>query len=287
MQSRSTGLKILFLHLAFALALLSPPIHSRGREVLQREPKGASGDTTYNQTDGNGRKQGFWMKRYPNGKVAYRAQFRDDRPVGRTLRYNEKGILIADLYHTPAGRKTKAKIYDDAGKLIATGNYVNQRKDSVWTLLSNGRVVAREGYALGEREGAWEYYSDEGQLAARERWRKGRLEGRQEKYYNSGALSSFWTAHDGLEDGPAATLYTSGRPKLTGQFAKGKREGVWLQHSVDGKSVDTLEYRRGELIRGTIQPNADSALNAMYKNAGKLREPTDPGDSPRSGYPYR
>ena len=267
MQSRPTGLKILFLHLAFALALLSPPIRSQGREVLQREPRGASGDTTYNQTDGKGRKQGFWMKRYPNGKVAYRAQFRDDRPVGRTLRYNEKGILIADLYHTPAGQKTKAKIYDDAGKLIATGNYVNQRKDSVWTLLSNGRVVAREG--------------------VRERWRKGRLEGRQEKYYNSGALSSFWTAHDDLEDGPAATLYTSGRPKLTGQFAKGKREGVWLQHSVDGKSVDTLEYRRGELIRGTIQPNADSALNAMYKNAGKLREPTDPGDSPRSGYPYR
>ena len=39
-------------------------------------------DTIFNQTDQNKLKQGFWKKSYPNGKVAYRGFFKDDKPRG-------------------------------------------------------------------------------------------------------------------------------------------------------------------------------------------------------------
>lgn len=233
-------------------------------------------DTTFNQTDRKGRKQGFWKKYYRNGQVAYRAQFQDGHPIGCTRRYNEKGVLIATLHHDAKHGIAKAKIYNDEGSLIAIGNYRDQRKDSIWTLYSGGRVVAREAYANGEKEGTWERYSDAGVLASREHWRHGVREGRQESYFADGRLQAFWTAHEGVEDGPSATLYTSGRPRLKGQFTKGLREGLWVAYNVDGSPQDTLIFSQGKLVKGTVGGgDADSALRLIYRNVGKLREPTE------------
>lgn len=276
-------LALLFsMHLLVSLfALEAATAHVQVRERPRGEA--SSADTTFNQTDSKGRKQGFWKKLYRNGRVAYRTQFRDDKPIGRTLRYNEKGVLIAELEHSTIQKGvSRARIYDDEGRLIAVGNYCNQQKDSVWTLYSHDRVVARESYANGVKEGAWERFSDKGVLASREHWRKGKLEGRQESYFANGKLQSFWTARKGLEDGPAVTLYTSGRPRLKGQFRNGLREGLWVMYNVDGTPQDTLIFERGRLIKGTAGGDADSALRAIYQNAGKLREPTE-SENPYQG----
>lgn len=278
-KTRVGGVLILMALLFSALLPRSPLGNStasaRGLSDALPQRAAASSDTLFNQTDSRGRKQGFWKKYYRNGQVAYRAQFRDDRPVGRTRRYNEKGVLIADLQHSERDGLSRAKIYDDDGHLIAVGNFRNQLKDSIWTLYSGRHVVAREGYKNGEKDGAWERYSDEGVLATREHWRKGKLEGRQERYFADGRLQSFWTARGGVEDGPAVTLYTSGRPKLKGQFVNGLREGQWVMYDVDGKAQDTLVFERGRLIKGSLGGDADSALHSIYKNAGKLKEPME------------
>lgn len=270
--------------LSFALCMLPTPSRC-GQRSLEQQMR-SSTDTLFNQTDSKGRKQGFWKKQYRNGKVAYRAQFRDGRPVGRTQRYNEKGILIADLRHAPSGSLSRAKIYDDEGNLIAVGNYYNQVKDSVWTLYSNGRVVAREGYSRGVKDGTWERYSDGGRLASREQWRNGVLEGRQEEYFANGKLQSFWTAHNGLEDGPSATLYTSGRPRLKGQFVGGLREGVWILYGLDGAAEDTLVFQKGNLIRQSVKSDVDGAIRTMYQNMRKLHEPRESDGDVHSGSPY-
>lgn len=268
-------LAMLFSMCLFPSLFAHKTVAARTRMSDRRGRAASSADTAFNRTDSKGRKQGFWKKHYRNGRVAYRAEFHDDRPVGITRRYDEKGVLIAELRHARQTDLTRAKIYDDEGHLIAVGNYRAQRKDSVWTLYSGGRVVAREGYANGVKEGAWERYSDGGVLASRERWHNGALEGRQERYFANGQLQGFWTARRGVEDGPAATLYTSGRPKLQGQFVQGQREGRWVMYNLDGTPQDTLLFSQGKLIKGSLGGDADSALHSIYQNAGKLREPTE------------
>ena len=37
---------------------------------------------TQNLTDAAGKKQGQWVKNYPNGKIMYEGTFKDDKPVG-------------------------------------------------------------------------------------------------------------------------------------------------------------------------------------------------------------
>jgi hypothetical protein len=51
----------------------------------------AQTDTVFNQLVDNGLKQGFWRKRYANGKPAYSAYFVDDKPLGVLVRYHENG----------------------------------------------------------------------------------------------------------------------------------------------------------------------------------------------------
>jgi hypothetical protein len=46
---------------------------------------GQSG-TEINKTDQQGRKQGQWIKKYPNGNIQYEGIFRDDHPVGEIKR---------------------------------------------------------------------------------------------------------------------------------------------------------------------------------------------------------
>lgn len=274
---RFKGIALLLLLCAVCLAPGS--LEAAGWSKIQQQGQvvNTASDTIFNQTDNRGRKQGHWKKVYRNGRVAYRAQFCDGHPIGRTLRYNEDGILIADLRHDRTGRRSRARIYDDKGNLIAEGNYCGQLKDSVWTLYSDGRVTAREGYECGVKNGIWEWYSDAGRLAIRERWQAGKQEGKQEEYFDNGSLRYFWTARNGMEDGPSATLYTSGRPQLKGQFQKGKRTGIWVLYDVDGTAKDTLEFRDGDLVRSYLKPNVDNALRQIYQNAGKIQEPTGPG----------
>ena len=54
-------------------------------------------DTTWNQTDALGQKQGHWKKYDPDGNMIYRGYFKDGKPVGRMERYYADGTRRAEL----------------------------------------------------------------------------------------------------------------------------------------------------------------------------------------------
>ena len=49
---------------------------------------GQSGEDI-NITDQTGKKQGLWIKKYPNGNIQYEGIFKNDHPVGEFKRYSE------------------------------------------------------------------------------------------------------------------------------------------------------------------------------------------------------
>ena len=73
-----------------------------------------------NKTDDIGLKHGKWEKRYPNGNVRYKGQFKDGEPFGVFQYFYKNGKLKATNNHV--GDATVANhVYHTNGKIKAKG----------------------------------------------------------------------------------------------------------------------------------------------------------------------
>ena len=64
-----------------------------------------------NVTDANGKKQGKWSKSYPNGKVKYSGEFKDDKEVGTFSYYSKDGKLTQTIEYSQDGKVGQAKFF--------------------------------------------------------------------------------------------------------------------------------------------------------------------------------
>lgn len=232
------------------------------------------GDTLFNQTDTKGRKQGPWKKYYPNGKLAYRAHFKDNRPVGLMLRFNEQGVMTARIVYSPDGHIGRATIFDHNGHCIAKGNYLEQQRDSVWTFYNGSIVVSRESYAKGQRSGLSEHFTDQGVLVERRNYLYDKLEGRQQVFFPNGQIQMQWQMHNGISVGPYFSCYPSGLIMIKGQYLLDLPDGDWIYYDAKGRPTDTLRYQTGKLLNPEVLPNADSLFRLMEANRGRIPEPS-------------
>jgi antitoxin component YwqK of YwqJK toxin-antitoxin module len=96
------------------MGLLASPVHAQ------------------NKKDSKGRKQGVWEKYYSDGKtMLYTGQFKDDQPVGEFKYYFESGKIKSIVQHETRER-SYAWFYFENEQLLSEGQYMNQKKDSVW-----------------------------------------------------------------------------------------------------------------------------------------------------------
>ena len=89
-----------------------------------------------NQTDSKGRKQGHWIKRYPDQTILYEGYFKDDHPVGEFKRYYEDKTLKSVLQFSNNGKEAIAILYHPNGNIASKGKYVNQKKEGKWQFFS-------------------------------------------------------------------------------------------------------------------------------------------------------
>jgi len=82
--------------------------------------------TDLNKTDQQGRKQGHWIKKYPNGTILYEGTFINDKPVGEFKRYNSNNTLKSILIYSSDSREADATIYHPNGFISSKGKYVDQ-----------------------------------------------------------------------------------------------------------------------------------------------------------------
>ena len=105
-----------------------------------------------NKTDAKGKKQGEWKKLYENGFVRYQGQFKDDKPFGTFNYYFDTGKPSLIMNYDGVIARTLA--FYDEGKIKAKGNYVNQKKDSIWIYYSlAGYKVSEELHVNGLKQG--------------------------------------------------------------------------------------------------------------------------------------
>jgi len=199
----------------------------------------------YNQIDSKGRRQGIWMDFYANGQKRYEGEFKNDKCKGTFHYYDEQGNLKATNEFDKSGDRALNKTYAPNGRVIATGYYLNQKKDGEWRYFDpeSGQLLLVEDNTEGKVNGWSRLYNPQnGKLAEETQYVNGVPEGQCRKFSDTGILLMECQYHNGLLEGPSKSYYPNTLLKEDGQYAQGMKVGQWKTYNEDGDliSVDSF-----------------------------------------------
>ena len=118
-----------------------------GFVIMVSQAQNNSSTDSINQTDKQGLKQGFWIKKYPNGNIMYQGYFIDDKPAKLMKRFYENGEIKSTFLFYNNNKSCAAHIYYPDSLLMAMGTYKNGKRDSLWRFYSDqGPMVLQENY---------------------------------------------------------------------------------------------------------------------------------------------
>lgn len=187
-----------------------------------------------NQVDEQGRKQGKWIKFYPNSQVAeYQITFKNDKPIGTAIYNYESNEIKAVLKYSQNSNRAEAYMYYENGKLMSHGIYINQQKDSIWTSFDDlGRITMKESY------------------------KNNKLNGQKSLYYlpdnpedRSEIVISIYNFVNGQVEGEFVEYYPikpSKKLRKTGQYKNHRRHGEWIYYDIDGDKISVEHYQDGK-----------------------------------------
>jgi antitoxin component YwqK of YwqJK toxin-antitoxin module len=209
------------------------------------------GQDTLNQKDAKGRKQGFWRKTDTAGLKIYEGFFRDGIPDGEFRYYYPDGKLKTLSMISNFGKKAITLSFYPNGTKMAEGNYVNEKKDSLWRFYSdiNGLKVSEEFYLEGKINGKATVFFQDGSVSEVKNYRHGILDGLWEQYFNDGKLKLKASYLAGEKQGAYKTFYITGQLNLSGQYQNGHQDGTWTYLNEDGSLIKKEIYRNGRLLK--------------------------------------
>lgn len=209
-----------------------------------------------NQKDAQGRKQGEWVKTYPNSSVAvYQGTFKNDKPIGTfTYKYPSNKVK-AVIRHNSTSTRSEAYYYYENGKLMTHGIYKNMKKDSVWVS-----------------------FNEDGRITMTETYKDDLLNGEKKLYYlpsdpedRSEIVISVYNYLNGQVEGKFIEYYPTKVVRKTGQFKNHKRHGEWIEYELDGKKMSVEHYQNGQMHGWFIGYNKNGTEGQRrYYHFGRL-----------------
>lgn len=221
-----------------------------------------------NRVDKNGKKQGLWEKRYPDGNLRYRGHFSNDKPYGVFKNYYDQGDSLESLrVFSNSGKTAYAHLFYTTGALQAEGKYLNEKRDSIWKFYNEmQRMIRKDQYKNGKLEGKSVAFYPNGNVLEIKNWKADSADGPFQDYYDGGSLMEEGTyAHGQLQD--TFTVYDmSGRIAIRGNYFNDMHEGNWVHYS-NGIPIDTAKYHLGKCLNcfGRTQRQEDS-LKIRYQH---------------------
>jgi len=229
-----------------------------------------------NVTDATGKKQGPWVKNYPDGKIMYEGTFRDDKPVGLFKRYNEKGILQSELTFSDKKDEAQAVFFHPDGQKAAEGLYVAKKKEGLWKFYSATQpsyLIGDENYYEDTRHGLARKFYPDSTLAEKVTWDFGRKTGEWLQYYPDGKVCLRAEYFDGKLEGPFSYYYPSGKRQYEGRYKDDVRTGDWMILNEDGTLQQVLPYKNGKLADPKLADKETKLLDDLERNKGKIQIP--------------
>jgi len=237
-------------------------------------------ETSVNKTDKQGRKQGHWIKKYPNEVTMYDGFFKDDHPVGEFRRYFENQSLRSLLTYSDDGIKAIATMYHPSGYISSKGTYINQMKEGKWQFFSeftNGYLISEENYSKNLRNGISLKFYPNSTIAEKLTYVNNIKQGEWTQYYPTGAvlLKSYYQG--GQINGKFEVWFENGSIEYSGQYKNDSRDGLWVIYKNDGTIKYKLEYLAGVTNDRQMDIDESDFLDSLEKNKGKIADPEKAG----------
>lgn len=235
-----------------------------------------------NQTDANGLRQGKWEKRSIEGRLIYEGSFKDGKPVGEWKRYHEKGQLKAEMIYK--GDTAQTVLYDVWRKKVASGNYVNQKKEGIWCIYKDAQKVAEERYKNGLKHGVSRRYYSSREVMEETDWVQGEKDGNYQVYFKSGEPYLQCKMQNNKRHGLFLVYSIDGTQELVGEYKSNLRHGKWNYNNEKGELMYTLFYDEGQLLNPAVRDSVENVkMEDLEKGKGVVLDPEKFMDDP-SGY---
>jgi antitoxin component YwqK of YwqJK toxin-antitoxin module len=236
----------------------------------------ALGQTSINQTDSKGRKQGHWIKKYPDQTILYDGYFKDDHPVGEFKRYYEDKSPKSVLQFSNNGKEAQALLYHPNGNIASKGKYVNQKKEGKWQFFSSivkGYLISEDEYSGDLRNGLSVKFYPDSTVAERTSYVNDIKQGDWTRYYPNGSILLKSGYISGRIDGKFETWFENGNLEYSGHYKNDARDGLWLIYNEDGTIKYKIEYTDGITMDRQMDIDESKFLDSLEKNKDKIQDP--------------
>ncbi|MCE5348057.1 MAG: hypothetical protein LLG13_17460 [Bacteroidales bacterium] len=236
--------------------------------------------TEINKTDPQGRKQGHWIKKYPDQSIMYDGFFKDNHPTGEFKRYDENQTLKSVLVFNNEGSEALATIYHPNGYIASKGKYINQQKEGKWQFFSgsiSGYLICEEYYSKNKKNGQSVKFYPDSTVAERITYIDDIKQGEWIQYHRNGAVSLKSNYLDGKINGRFEVWFDNGQIEFSGQYKDDTRDGLWYIYKKDGALKYKLEYVSGVTNDRQMDIDESDYLDSLEKNKGKTADPEKNG----------
>jgi len=233
-----------------------------------------------NKSDQQGRKQGHWIKKYPNETIMYDGFFKNDNPVGEFRRYYENKSLKSLLVYNETGNEATAIIYHSNGFISSKGKYVNQLKEGKWQFFSisiNGYLICEETYSKNLRNGISLKFYPDSTVAEKLSYVNDIRQGEWIQYYPNGEVCLKSSFLNDKVNGKFDVWYENGKMEFSGQYKNDTRDGLWQIFNTDGTVKYKIEYVGGVAQDRQMDIDGSEYLDKLEKNKGKIPDPEKSG----------
>jgi antitoxin component YwqK of YwqJK toxin-antitoxin module len=239
-------------------------------------------ETSINQTDSKGRKQGHWIKRNSDQTIIYEGNFKDDHPIGEFKRFYEDKTIKSELNFSTNGREATAILYYPNGYIASKGKYADQKKEGKWQFFSEtikGYLISEDTYRGDLRNGASIQYYPDSTIAEKINYVNDKRDGEWIRYYPGGSILLKSNYVNGELDGKFESWFEDGKIEYSGHYKNDSRDGTWFIYNADGTLRYKLEYINGITKDRQMDLDAAKYLDSLEKNKDKIQDPEKAGVS--------
>ncbi len=134
--------------------------------------------STKNQLNKNGHKEGYWEKKDAEGNIIFEGHFKDGKPQDTLYYFYPKHKIKAKMTYTPNEPLVAFISYFENGEIQSKGNYLNKKKVGLWTFYrEEGVLLSKETYKDNVLNGLAEYFYFSGDKFRETIYQNGKKEG--------------------------------------------------------------------------------------------------------------
>lgn len=230
---------------------------------------------TVNQLDENGKRTGYWVAYYPSGQQQYAGYFVNGLPVDTLIRYYPDGIIKARIIKLEQGQLYFGQLYDEQGRLSASGNYEHEKKQGRWRFYdSQQNPLILVDYQQDKLNGVAIRFYANGTILEKTHWINNELTGKRQMYNEQGKLILEAEYESGQMHGAYTAFTDQGSLFVKGAYAKGLKTGEWQYFHANGQPAATVTYDQGIVMNPEVLDSLGSLEFEKYEHNRKtLRDP--------------